>query len=135
MRLTLPEEILGQRVVLGAPEEGQGAQEVHAVPLGDGQLDPVLEEAVASQPRVAGPTEASQEEPAGPEPEPEEPPRGAPKKSPFGFLAALGAVALVLLGVALAGKGGASASGSGGTGANPTPTAPGGGSGSGPVIW
>lgn len=131
LRLKLPEEVIGEKAVL--EEEGE-AKEVKAVPL-QGPLDPILEAAVESQPRVAGPKEASQEEPTGPEPEPEEPPRGAPKKSPFGFLAALGAGALVLLGVALAGKGGASANGSGGTGANPTPTAPGGGSGSGPVIW
>ncbi|GAA5334071.1 MULTISPECIES: hypothetical protein [Thermus] len=130
LRLKLPEEVVGEKAVL--EEEGE-AKEVKAVPL-QGPLDPILEAAVESQPRVAGPKEASQE-PTGPEPEPEEPPRGAPKKNPFGFLAALGAGALVLLGVALAGKGGASASGSGGTGANPTPTAPGGGSGSGPVIW
>lgn len=130
LRLKLPEEVVGEKAVL---EEGGEAREVKAVPL-QGPLDPILEAAVESQPRVAGPKEASQEEPARPEPEPEELPRGAPK-SPFGFLAALGAGALVLLGVALAGKGGASASGSGGTGANPTPTAPGGGSGSGPVIW
>lgn len=132
LRLKLPEEVIGEKAVL--QEEGE-AKEVKAVPL-QGPLDPILEAAVESQPRVAGPKEASQEEPARPEPEPEEPPRGAPKKSPFGFLAALGAGALVLLGVALAGKGGASANGSGGTpGANPTPTAPGGGIGSGPVIW
>lgn len=132
LRLKLPEEVVGEKAVL--EEEGE-AKEVKAVPL-QGPLDPILEAAVESQPRVAGPKEASQEEPARPEPEPEEPPRGAPKKSPFGFLAALGAGALVLLGVALAGKGGASANGSGGTpGANPTPTAPGGGIGSGPVIW
>lgn len=129
LRLKLPEEVVGEKAIL--EEEGE-AREVKAVPL-QGPLDPILEAAVESQPRVAGPKEASQEEPARPEPEPEEPPRGA---SPFGFLAALGAVALVLLGVALAGKGGASANGSGGTpGANPTPTAPGGGIGSGPVIW
>lgn len=131
LRLKLPEEVIGEKAVL-EKEKGE-AREVKAVPL-QGPLDPILEAAVESQPRVAGP----KEEPTGPEPEPEEPPRGAPKKSPFGFLAALGAGALVLLGVALAGKGGASASGSGGsggTGANPTPTAPGGGSGSGPVIW
>ncbi len=131
LRLKLPEEVIGEKAVL--EEEGE-AREVKAGPL-QGPLDPILEAAVESQPRVAGPKEASQEEPARPEPEPEETPRGAPKKSPFGFLAALGAGALVLLGVALAGKGGASASGSGGTGANPTPTAPGGGSGSGPFIW
>jgi len=133
LRLKLPEEVVGEKAVL--EEEGE-AREVKAVPL-QGPLDPILEAAVESQPRVAGPKEASQEEPARPEPEPEETPRGAPTtKSPFGFLAALGAGALVLLGVALAGKGGASANGSGGTpGANPTPTAPGGGIGSGPVIW
>jgi|GEM_PF-3149971 len=133
LRLKLPEEVIGEKAVL--EEEGE-AREVTAVPL-QGPLDPILEAAVESQPMVAGTKEASQEEgPAGSEPEPEEPPRGAPKGSPFGFLAALGAGALVLLGVALAGKGGASANGSGGTpGANPTPTAPGGGIGSGPVIW
>ncbi|BDG15818.1 hypothetical protein [Thermus brockianus] len=130
LRLRLPEEVVGEKAVL--EEEGE-AKEVKAVPL-QGPLDPILEAAVESQPRVAGPKEASQEE-EPPAPEPEESPRDVPKRSPLGFLAALGAGALVLLGVALAGKGGASASGSGGTGANPTPTAPGGGSGSGPFIW
>ncbi|BAC55287.1 hypothetical protein AV953_gp07 [Thermus virus IN93] len=88
LRLQFPEEVIGERAVL---EDGDEAQEVRAVSL-PGDLDPILEAAVESQPRVAGPQEASQEgEPPAPEPEPEKPRRGSPKENSWGFLAALGA--------------------------------------------
>jgi len=113
-RLTLPEEVLGQKAVLDS--EGQ-AQEVHAVPLEEGRLDPVLEEAVASQPVVAGPKEASepQPEPEASQPQPQPGPAPRPRVPIGGFLAALGAGAIVLVGMALGMKGG--------TGGEPTPSA------------
>ncbi len=111
-RLTLPEEVLGQKAVLES--EGQ-AQEVHAVPLDEGRLDPVLEEAVASQPVVARPKEASepQPEPEASQPQPQPSPAPRPRVPIGGFLAALGAGAIVLVGMALGMKGG--------TGGEPTP--------------
>jgi hypothetical protein len=113
-RLTLPEEVLGQKAVLES--EGQ-AQEVHAVPLKEGRLDPVLEEAVASQPVVAGPKEASepQPEPEASQPQPQPGPAPRPRVPIGGFLAALGAGAIVLVGMALGMKGG--------TGGEPAPSA------------
>jgi hypothetical protein len=113
-RLTLPEEVLGQKAVLES--EGQ-AQEVHAVPLDEGRLDPVLEEAVASQPVVARPKEASepQPEPEASQPQPQPGPAPRPRVPIGGFLAALGAGAIVLVGVALGMKGG--------TGGEPAPSA------------
>jgi hypothetical protein len=113
-RLTLPEEVLGQKAVLES--EGQ-VQEVHAVPLEEGRLDPVLEEAVASQPVVARPKEASepQPEPEASQPQPQPGPAHRPRLPIGGFLAALGAGAIVLVGVALGMKGG--------TGGEPAPSA------------
>jgi len=113
-RLTLPEEVLGQKAVLES--EGQ-AQEVHAVPLEEGRLDPVLEEAVASQPVVGRPKEASepQPEPEASQPQPQPGPAPRPRLPIGGFLAALGAGAIVLVGVALGMKGG--------TGGEPAPSA------------
>ena len=113
-RLTLPEEVLGQKAVLES--EGQ-AQEVHAVPLEEGRLDPVLEEAVASQPVVARPKEASepQPEPEASQPQPQPGPAPRPRVLIGGFLAALGAGAIVLVGMALGMKGG--------TGGEPAPSA------------
>jgi len=113
-RLTLPEEVLGQKAVLES--EGQ-AQEVHAVPLDEGRLDPVLEEAVASQPVVARPKEASepQPEPEASQPQPQPGPAPRPRLPIGGLLAALGAGAIVLVGMALGMKGG--------TGGEPTPSA------------
>jgi hypothetical protein len=115
-RLTLPEEVLGQQAVLESESGGQ-AQEVHAVPLGEGRLDPVLEEAVASQPAVARPKEASesQPEPEASQPQPQPGPTPRPRLPIGGFLAALGAGAIVLVGMALGMKGG--------TGGEPTPSA------------
>jgi hypothetical protein len=113
-RLTLPEEVLGQKAVLES--KGQ-AQEVHAVPLDEGRLDPVLEEAVASQPVVARPKEASepQPEPEASQPQPQPGPAPRPRLPIGGLLAALGAGAIVLVGVALGMKGG--------TGGEPAPSA------------
>jgi hypothetical protein len=113
-RLTLPEEVLGQKAVLES--EGQ-AQEVHAVPLEERRLDPILEEAVASQPVVARPKEASepQPEPEASQPQPQPGPASRPRVPIGGFLAALGAGAIVLVGMALGMKGG--------TGGEPTPSA------------
>jgi hypothetical protein len=113
-RLTLPEEVLGQKAVLES--EGQ-AQEVHAVPLEEGRLDPVLEEAVASQLVVARPKEASepQPEPEASQPQPQPGPAPRPRLPIGGFLAALGAGAIVLVGMALGMKGG--------TGGEPAPSA------------
>ncbi len=111
-RLTLPDEVMGEKAVL---ESGGQAQEVHAVPLEEGRLDPVLEEAVASQPRVSRPRQEASPEPQAP-PEPEVP-SPSPRQRPVigGYLAALGAGALVLLGLALGMKGG--------TGGEPAPSA------------
>jgi uncharacterized protein YcfJ len=106
-RLNLPEEVLGQRAVLESDTDSQ-AQEVHAVPLEEKRLDPVLEEAVVSQPVVEKPKEA----PSDPQPEPEasKTPKPGPTSRPRllvgGVLAAIGAGAILLMGMALGTKGG-----------------------------
>jgi hypothetical protein len=119
LKLRLPEELVGEEATLEGPDSPP--QEVRAVPM-EGPLDPVLEEAVESQPQVA-PPETPAEEKAPQEPQ-EAQPGPARRGTPLGILAALGAGVLVVLGVAL---GGASASANvGGTagGAAPRPPAP-----------
>lgn len=120
LKLRLPEELLGEKAVLEG-SEASPPQEVRAIPL-ESPLDPVLEEAVESQPMVGGGVSAGSREAFGhpqegdkPVHEETSPKVAAPpaKKTPLGFLAALGAGMAVLLGVALGMKGGGSGSGSG----------------------
>jgi hypothetical protein len=120
LKLRLPEELVGDQATLEGPDSPP--QEVRAVPM-EGPLDPVLEEAVESQPQVAPPETPAEEKKEEEAPQ-EAQPGPARRGTPLGILAALGAGALVVLGVAL---GGASASANmGGTagGAAPRPPAP-----------
>ncbi|MBW6395818.1 hypothetical protein KZX47_11750 [Thermus sp. SYSU G05001] len=136
LTLRLPEELLGEKAVLeGSEGPAEKGQEVRAIPL-EGPLDPVLEEAVESQPMVgggvsAGSAEASSGEREGNGPvQDANPPQTATsptKKTPLGFLAALGAGVAVVLGLALGMKGGVSGGGSGthaGAGSAPGVSAP-----------
>ncbi|TFU14682.1 hypothetical protein [Thermus tengchongensis] len=121
LKLRLPEELLGEKAVLEGSGEAPRGQEVRAIPM-EGPLDPVLEEAVESQPVVGGGVSAGSREAFGNPQEGDKPVQeetsakaATPpaKKTPLGFLAALGAGMAVLLGVALGMKGGGSGSGSG----------------------
>lgn len=135
LKLRLPEELLGEKAVLEQEGASEGSQEVRAIPL-EGPLDPVLEEAVESQPMVGGGVSAGaaeafsgEREGNGPVQDANPPQTATPpvKKTPLGFLAALGAGVAVLVGVALGMKGGVSGSGSGthaGTGSAPGVSAP-----------
>jgi len=119
LKLRLPEELLGEEATLEGP--GSPPQEVRAVPM-EGPLDPVLEEAVESQPQVAPPKPPGEEEEAPQEARPNPQPGPARRGRPIlGLLAALGAGVLVVLGVAL---GGANAVGGTAGGAAPRPPAP-----------
>lgn len=137
LKLRLPEELLGERAKLEDPK-GQ-TQEVRAIPL-EKPLDPVLEEAVESQPEVRGGVSGGSGE-ASPNPVEEENAdqnakngenaKAGHKSTPWGFLAALGAGVAVLIGVALGAKGGISGSGSGTYTGGDAPRGP----ASGPRLW
>lgn len=142
LKLRLPEELLGEKAVLEQEGAAEGSQEVRAIPL-EGPLDPVLEEAVESQPVVGGGVSAGsaeafsgEREGNGPVQDANPPQTATPpvKKTPLGFLAALGAGVAVLLGVALGMKGGGNGSGSGthaGAGGTPRVSSP----APGPRLW
>ncbi|ACV05034.1 hypothetical protein [Thermus phage P23-77] len=120
LKLRLPEELLGEEATLEGP--GSPPQEVRAVPM-EGPLDPVLEEAVESQPQVPPPKPPNEEEEPPQEARPSPQPGPARRGKPLGLLAALGAGALVVLGVALGGGVNANVGGTAG-GAAPRPPAP-----------
>jgi hypothetical protein len=131
MRLILPEEVMAERIPIN-PETLQENQEVAAVALDEQQLDPILEDAVASQPRVSA-AEAPPE-PGQPKSENQEPKPQTAKPRPIaGYAVALLSLGIVFAAAALGMKGGSSATPCATCGGgNPTPSTP---TGTDPVIY
>ncbi|MFD3005121.1 hypothetical protein [Thermus tengchongensis] len=130
MTLRLPENLLAEKVEMPPPE---APREVEAVPLREGELDPVLTRAVESQPEVGvsagsrgnpGPEvkgKKSVEEAKNPKPAPAQ-----AKPTLSGYAVALLGAALVVAAAALGMKGG--------TGAGPAPCGNCGGGAGGPAV-
>jgi|UniRef100_A0A7C3DK84 hypothetical protein len=108
MTLRLPEPLLAKPVEMPASQP-EAPRQVEAVPLGSDELDPVVTQAVESQPEVSMPKAAENENPSEKVSEEKaEPARPAPKPIQGYAVAVLGAV-LVVAAAVLGMKGGTGA--------------------------